>query len=591
MLALPYGGTMGLVQRKYPLRVLNALGATLHDGGICDATSAAGYAAVNYATIFETLFQRPTDATIAGAILIVLVLEALRRATGNFLAAVVGLFLVYGLVGHLVPGELQGREVAPDRLAVYLAMDSNGMLGMPLMVTATVVVMFVLFGSFLTAAGGGQFFTDLSMAGMGRFRGGSAKIAIVASALFGSISGSAVANVASTGVITIPLMKDTGFRARLSGAVESVASTGGQLMPPVMGAAAFLMAEFLQVGYHTVMIAALVPALVYFFAVFVQVDLIAARDGITAIPADRIPSGRAVFRGGWYFLVPFAVLIAALFWWRLRPGEAAFWSVVALIPLGLLFRYDGKGLTIPALWEGLCSAGRIVVDIVLIGAAAGLIIGVLNITSLGFALTLSLIDFAGGNLILLLIMSAVLSVILGMGMPTVGVYVLLATLIAPSLIELGVEPIAAHLFVMYFGMMSMITPPVAIAAFTASVIAKAPPVATAVSAVGLAWTAFVVPFVFVFEPAVLLNGPPGRIVLDIARLLLGVWLFSASLVGQLFTPLGTVRRIAFAVVGLCALLPQPALPMGAAALWGTLGLALLCLFAEAVRSRRPAPGA
>lgn len=547
----------------------------------------AGYAAVNYGTIFENLFQRPTDATIAGAILIALVLEGLRRATGNFLAIVVALFLVYGLIGHLVPGELQGREVAPDRLSIYLSMDSNGMLGMPLMVTATVVVMFVLFGSFLTAAGGGQFFTDLSMSAMGRYRGGSAKIAIAASALFGSISGSAVANVASTGVITIPLMKDTGFKARIAGAVEAVASTGGQLMPPVMGAAAFLMAEFLQIGYHTVMIAALVPALIYFFAVFVQVDLIAARDGITAIPADRIPNGRTVFRRGWYFLIPFAVLIAALFWWRLRPGEAAFWSVLSLIPLGLFFRYDGQGLTLRALWEGLCATGRIVLDIVLIGAAAGLIIGVLNITSLGFALTLSLIDFAGGNLILLLIMSAVLSVILGMGMPTVGVYILLATLIAPSLIEMGVEPIAAHLFVMYFGMMSMITPPVAIAAFTASVIAKAPPVGTAVSAVGLAWTAIAVPFVFVFEPAILLSGSIDQIILDISRLVLGVWLVSASLVGQLFAPLPTPKRVAYVGVGLLALVPKPALPAGDVAIWLTLGLALACIVSELAFSKRP----
>lgn len=548
--------------------------------------AAAGYVALNYGRIFETLYERPLDATVSGAILIVLVLEALRRATGNFLAGVVAAFLLYALVGHLVPGELQGRQVALDRLIVYLSMDSNGMLGMPMMVTATVVVMFVLFGSYLTASGGGQFFTDLSMGLMGRYRGGSAKIAVLASALFGSISGSAVANVASTGVITIPLMKSTGFRARIAGAVEAVASTGGQLMPPVMGAAAFLMAEFLQIGYDQVVIAALVPALLYFFAVFVQVDLIAVRDGIEAIPAEQIPEGRAVFKRGWYFLIPFAVLIAALFWWHLQPGEAAFWSTVALLPLGLLLRYDGQGLDRRALWDSLCKTGQIVVDIVLIGAAAGLIIGVLNITSLGFALTLSLIKFAGGSLMLLLIMSAVLSVILGMGMPTVGVYILLATLIAPGLVEMGVQPIAAHLFVMYFGMMSMITPPVAIAAFTASVIAKAPPVETAVSAVGLGWTAIVVPFVFVFEPAILLSGSVSEIIVDILRLVLGIWIVSGSLVGQLLVPLKGVKRIVYAIIGVLALLPEPALPYSAFTLWATLVLALLCIAADMIAFRR-----
>ncbi len=551
--------------------------------------AAAAYAAVNYGRIFETLYARPLDATIAGAILILLVLEALRRATGNFLAIILAVFLIYALVGHLVPGDLQGRQVALDRLTIYLSMDSNGMLGMPLMVTVTVVVMFVLFGSYLTAAGGGQFFTDLSMAYMGRYRGGSAKIAVVASALFGSISGSAVANVASTGVITIPLMKKAGFRNRIAGAVESVASTGGQLMPPVMGAAAFLMAELLQVGYDKIVLAALVPALIYFFAVFVQVDLIAVRDKISAIPEDSIPNGRSVFRRGWYFLIPFIVLISALFWLNLRPGEAAFWATASLFPLGFLLRYEGQGLTLRTIWDALCGSGRIVLDIILIGAAAGIIIGVLNITSLGFALTLSLIDLAGGNLMLLLIMSAILSVILGMGMPTVGVYILLATLIAPSLIEMGVEPIAAHLFVMYFGMMSMITPPVAIAAFTASVIAKAPPVGTAISAVGLAWTAIIVPFVFVFEPTILLSGTIDQIIVDIGRLIVGVWMVSGSLVGQLLGPLKGLKRVLFALLGMLALLPEPALPGDYIVAWGTLGLALLCIGFDVALSRKNRP--
>ena len=546
---------------------------------------AAGYVTLNYPCIFETLFERPVDATIAGGLLVVLVLEALRRSAGAFLAIVVAVFLLYGLVGHLVPGDLQGRQIALDRLTVYLSIDSNGMLGLPLMVTATAVVMFVLFGALLTASGGGQFFTDLSMAGMGRYRGGPAKIAIIASALFGSISGSAVANVASTGIVTIPMMKDAGFKPRIAGAIEAVASTGGQLMPPVMGAAAFLMAEFLQVGYGTVVIAALIPALLYFLAVFVQADLISVRDGIAAMDPVRIPQVGRVMLSGWYFIIPFAVLIGGLFWFGQRPEAAAFWASAAMLPLGLLLRYQGNGLTLTNLWNAIISTGNIVVDIVMIGAAAGLIIGVLNITSLGFALTLSLVDFAGGGLPVLLVLSAVLSIILGMGMPTVGVYILLATLVAPTLIELGVQPLSAHLFVLYFGMMSMITPPVAIAAFTASVIAKAKPVATSVQAIRLGWAAYVVPFIFIYGLAILMNDTNFEIVIASLRVGLGVWVISGCLVGQLFGRLGPVRRGVFALVGLSVLVPSALLPAGDWAAIASLVLAFVTILFDFSTSR------
>lgn len=542
--------------------------------------AAALYIAVRYGAIFSALAERPVDATIAGAIVLVLVVETLRRVTGLALTVVVVAFLIYALVGHFVPGDLQGRQVALDRLVVYLAFDSNGMLGMPLTVTATVVILYVMFGSFLTASGGGQFFTDLSMASMGRYRGGSAKIAVTASALFGSISGSAVANVASTGVVTIPMMKESGFKGRMAGAIEAVASTGGQLMPPVMGAAAFLMAEMLQIGYEKVVIAALIPALIYFFAVFVQIDLIAARDGIAPVPAARIPLTRRVMRSGWYFLLPFAVLIGALFWWGFGPGKAAFWATLALLPLGLLLRYAGTGLRLMDLWHCLTETGRIVIDIVLISAAAGLIIGVLNITSLGFALTLTLTDLAGGLLIVLLILAAVLSIILGMGMPTVGVYILLATVLAPTLIELGVEPIAAHMFVMYFGMLSMITPPVAIAAFTAAVIAKAPPIATAVSAMRLGWTAMVVPFVFVYEPSILMSGPWLEIIFNTLRLALGVWIVSGCLAGYLFRRLSLVSRVLYGLLGVAAIFPSDLFPAPDLGIWVTLATAVSCVVFE-----------
>ena len=293
---------------------------------------------------------------------------------------------------------------------------------------------------------------------MGRYRGGSAKIAVTASSLFGSISGSAVSNVVSTGVITIPLMRKGGYPAHAAGAIEAVASTGGQLMPPMMGAAAFVMAEFLQIGYRDVVLAALIPAILYYVALFIQADLFAARGGITRVDPELIPARLKVLRAGWPYIVPFAVVILCLFHFNLRPHASALWAAGSLIPIGLLLGYKGERMSWRAAVAALGRTGAIVVQIVMIGAMAGIVIGVLNITGLGFALTQAIIQFAGGNLFLILVLAALISIVLGMGMPTLGVYLLLATLVAPSMVEVGIRPMAAHLFALYFGMLSMITP-------------------------------------------------------------------------------------------------------------------------------------
>lgn len=549
---------------------------------------ATAYIAVRYPQIFDALYERPLDATISGAVVIVLLLEALRRTTGAFLAGIVLFFLIYALFGHLVPGELQGRQVALDRLIVYVSMDSNGLMGMPLRVSATTVVMFVLFGSLLTKSGGGEFFTDIATAAMGRYRGGSAKIAIIASSLFGSISGSAVANVASTGVVTIPLMKRSGYSARSAAAIESVASTGGQMMPPVMGAAAFLMAELLQVGYGVIITAALLPAILYYVSLFAQADLIAARDDIKAIDAAGIPKAASVLRKGGYFIVPFIVLILSMFMFGVTPLRAVFYAIVSLLPLAAVFSYSGQRATLNTTWTALLNAGASSAKIILIGAAAGIIIGVLNITSLGFALTISLVQFAQGQLWILLFLAAGLSIILGMGMPTVGVYILLATMVAPTLTELGVPEIAAHLFVLYFGMMSMITPPVAIAAFTASIIAKSPPLTTSLKAATFGWAAYVIPFVFVFEPALLLNGSMPEILLAGSRAALGVWIVSACFVGFCNTRLGGIRRPAFAFVGIALLIPATLIPGGAITALATLAVGVVVIIIEFRNAPQPA---
>jgi TRAP transporter 4TM/12TM fusion protein len=379
-----------------------------------------------------------------------------------------------------------------------MALDSNGILGIPMSVASTVVVAFILFGTLLAITGGSRFFTDAAMVGMGRYRGGSMKIAVLASGLFGSISGSAVANVVGTGVVTIPMIKRDGYPAHKAAAIEAVASTGGQLMPPVMGAAAFLMAEFLAVPYGDIVLAALVPALLYYVALFIQADLEAARLGIRAVPGSEIPAARGVL-GGLHFLAAFAALIYALFTLRWQPERAALLAAAVLILTSLALGYQGARPGFRRLLGSIATTGHAVLEIILISAASGIVIGVLNVTGLSFNLTYALVQVGGGSAILLLALSAIVCIVLGMGLPTLGVYVLLAALVAPALIQVGIEPIGAHLYVLYFGMMSMITPPIALAAFAAASIAHAPAMATGWAAMRFGWSAYVIPVLFVFS--------------------------------------------------------------------------------------------
>jgi len=521
--------------------------------------AAAAYVALRYPAVVNLIFSRPVQAWLPGLVMALLLLEALRRATGWALVVIIAAFLLYALFGDLVPGRLAGRAQPWDMLAGYMAYDSNGILGIPLSVASTVVIAFILFGTLLSATGGSVFFTDAAMVGMGRFRGGSMKIAVLASALFGSISGSAVANVAATGVVTIPMIKKDGYPAHKAAAIEAVASTGGQLMPPVMGAAAFLMAEFLAVPYATVVLAALVPALLYYLALFIQADLEAARLGIARIPPAAIPARAMVLKGG-HFVLAFALLIWALFVLRWQPEKAALLAALSVIVTALVLGYRGRRPQIRGLVATLWTTGRAVVEIILISAAAGMVIGVLNVTGLSFNLTYALVHIGGGNVVVLLALSALVCIVLGMGLPTLGVYVLLAALVAPALVELGIEPIAAHLYVLYFGMMSMITPPIALAAFAAAGIAEAPAMATGLAAMRFGWPAFIVPVLFVFSPTLLLIGAPSAIALTVLTAGIGVWLVSAALAGYLVERLGPGTRLLLGLCGLLALVPAGAFP-------------------------------
>jgi len=527
------------------------------------AAAAIGFAAAVYTTIrfpdlVERMAERPLDAMAVGIVIILLITEGVRRTVGTVLTLVVVLFLGFALLGHLVPGVLAGREVSLGQLVLYIAWDPTAILGIGLKIVTTIVIAFVFFGNVLFKSGGSAFFTDISMVLMGRYRGGPAKISIFASSLFGSISGSSVSNVVTTGVITIPLMKRGGYKAHHAGAIEAVASTGGQLMPPIMGAAAFVMAEFLQISYAEVVLAAIIPSVLFYVALFVQADLEAARSHIDRIPEDQIPVAVPILKAGWFFPIPFTVLIGALFWLNYSPEHSALAATAVILVAGVAFGYKGRRLTFRDIFDAVRETGITVISLVMIGGGVGIVIGVLNISGLGFGLTLVLVEFAGGSLLTLLILGAGVCILLGMGMPTLGVYLLLATLVAPSLIEMGIDPIAAHMFILYYGMMSFITPPVCIAAFAAATLSGANPMRTGFAAARFGWLAFVIPFMFVGSTTLLMKGTPVAIVTDLVTALIGTWMVSIGLMGYSAKPLGPTMRIAYGAAGLLLVAPVDA---------------------------------
>ena len=568
-LALVLALSLGLVFLARPGRWA-ALDVALAALGI----AAGVFVAIDYPRLIAEQMSLPADGLALASILLLLVLEGLRRTTGWMLVAVVVGILAIGLLGHLIPGDLQTREVAPRRLLMYLGFDANGLFGLVLMIAATVVVAFVLFGQLLLKSGGGDFFNDVAIAAMGRRRGGAAKIAVVASGLFGSISGVVVSNIVATGVVTIRMMVRAGYRRHQAAAIEAVASTGGQIVPPVMGAVAFLMADILQLPYAAIVLAAIVPAALYYLAVFVQADLQAARDDIRPIDEAEIPAAGATMRRGWPFLLPFAAIVVALFGFGQRPETAALYGAAAALVVGLVRGYRAR-MTLRDIGAAFVETGLSVIDIVMIAAAAGFIIGVLNLSGFGFAMTFSLVELGGDSLLALLGISALACLVLGMGMPTVGVYLLLAVLIAPSLVQSGVEPIAAHLFIFYLGMMSMVTPPVGIGAFFAASIANAEPMRTALTAMRYGWTAYLVPFLFVLSPALLLSGPWPTILAAVSAAAAGVWLVSAAAAGWFRGRIEGARRLGVLVAGLLLLYPQTrAEGAGAVILGAVIGAAL-----------------
>jgi TRAP transporter 4TM/12TM fusion protein len=546
------------------------------------------YITVRYEPLTYEIALLPTEGVIGSAILVLLVLEATRRTAGATLVAIIVVLIVYVFVGPHLPGDFATRPVTPERLLVYFGLDVNGMIGPLLGVAILIVVPFTLMGQVLGRTGGAAFFADIAMSGMGQFRGGAAKIAVVGSALFGMISGAAVSNVVAVGIITIPLMVRSGFSPYRAAAIESVGSTGGQLMPPVMGAAAFIMAEFLQVSYGAVCIAAAIPSLLYYAALFMHVDLEAAKHRIGAAQVENVPSFLEVIKSGWHFPIPIAFLIITIAYpevFQIPIERAAIYATAILIVLCLIFGYRGRRISLGEIARAVLDSGRAALDIVLIGAAAGMVVGALNISGISFGLTLQLIAISGESLLVLLLLTAGISIILGMGMPTISVYVLTATLLAPSLVKLGVTPMAAHMYVMYFGMLSMITPPVAIAAYAAANIARVSGWTTGWTAVMVGWSTFFIPFLFVLEPSLLMDGPVWLIAWNLARNLLGILVGTAAIVGYMLFPLTLPARMLYGAAALAILIPADAFRGAGLLDWIGLGGSVALLAFDYLRAR------
>ena len=481
---------------------------------------------------------------IVGSGVVALVLLVSARTIGWPLTVVALVFLAYGFLGPIIPGPLAHRGMGAETFVELDFLSSNGLFGLPLATSAEVVFYFVLFGVMLERSGGGQLFIDLAYAATGRARGGSAKASVVSSALFGTTSGSAVANVVVDGIFTIPLMKRTGFAPHFAAAVEAATSTGGQLMPPVMGAAAFILAQIVGVPYAQVAAAAAIPALLYYLSLYVTIDLEARRLRLSAIPRGELPDVRRGLRARIHLLLPLAVLVYFLATGA-NVATAALWATGAVVVASFLRRstWMGPGQIV----EALSSGAREAVTIAMPTAVSGLIIGVVIFTGLALKFTSGLQALAVGQLWLTLLMVMLACLVLGMGMPTSAAYLMAAILLGPALQVLGVQPLAAHLFIFYFGVISMVTPPVALAAFAAAGIAGSSMWKTGWTAVRLSLAGFLIPYAFVFNPALILAGPVPETIWSTATAVLGILALATSVVGYLLRPLRAPERgLAFA---------------------------------------------
>lgn len=468
-----------------------------------------GYLILNYDANIAKGGKAALEDLILGSLAILLVLEITRRSVGAALPIVAIIFLLYASkLGPLFPGILAHRGYSFNRIISHMFLTTEGLLGTPISVSATFVFMFLLFGAFLDKTGVGSFFIDLAYALTGSFSSGPAMTAVVASGLMGSISGSSVANTVTTGAFTIPLMKKLGYKPHYAGAVEATASTGGQIMPPVMGAAAFIMAEFTGIPYIKIIASAAIPAILYYLAVGTMVNFEAKKLGLKGLPKSELPDFGEIMKSQGYLLIPLATIIFFLVA-GFTPLFSAFWAIVISVGIAILaalIKRD-KSFTLMSFIDALEQGAKSSITVAAACACAGIVVGVVTLTGLGLGIANMIVQLAGGNLFLTLLFTMIASIILGMGLPTTAKYIVLATMAAPALITLNVHLMAAHLFILYFGVVADITPPVALAAYAGAGIAGANSMKTGFQAVKLALAAFVVPYIFAFNPALLLIKP------------------------------------------------------------------------------------
>lgn len=520
---------------------------------------------VNIDTIANQVFPRRVD-VIVGVITVLVVLEAARRAVGMGMTIIGAAFIAYAFAGRRgelpfladwMPGILNHRGYSLDRVASQMTLGAEGIFGIPLGVAATFIFVFVLFGAFLEVTGAGKFFIDLAYAATGRQRGGPAKAAVIASAGMGSISGSAIANVVTTGAFTIPLMKRLGYRPAQAGGIEAAASTGGQIMPPLMGAGAFLMSEFTQVPYVHIVLISIFPAVLYFGAVYLLVHIAAVKQGMTGMKASELPSVRGVLADGWHFLFPLVALVVLLVmgYSPMRVGFYAILAVMAAASARALWDVTRAGLTVSS-FTALCVRGvvqtlqalelgaRNAVAVSVACAVAGIIVGVVGLTGLGLKFSAMMIAFSGGNLVLALILVAIASLILGMGLPVTAAYIVLIILVGPALTqEFGLPILIAHLVVYWYSQDSNVTPPVALAGFAGAAIAGAKPMETSVQAWKFAKGLYLIPLFMVFNESIILGGPVPLVLWNGAIVVLALIAFAAALEGYLWRPMPVWQRM------------------------------------------------
>lgn len=520
-------------------------------------------------TLFDPL---PLSYWIFGYGLLLLALEAARRTVGIGLTAVVLVFMAYNLWGHTFDGPLKHGYISLGHFLDVTVFTTDGVFGVPMQVSATYAFFFVMFGTFLERAGGGAFFFDLAASLTGRSRGGPSKIAVVSSGLFGMISGSPTADVVTTGSVTIPVMRRLGYPSQLAAGIEVAASTGGSILPPVMGAAVFIMAEFTGIPYVSICFAAAASALLYYAAVFLQVDLRARRLNVGELDPATLPRARKVLAEGWMFIVPLAVLTFALVE-HFSPTFVAVYGIIALLAVWVL---RWRSFSVRAVYEALGQTTTSMVAVTGACAAAGMVIGGITMTGLAGKVSELLVLIAGANEFLTLVIAAAMTILLGMGMPTPASYALAAALVGPTLVgNYGLSLMQAHLFLLYYAVLSAMTPPVAVAAYAASAIADANPVGIAATACKLAVAAFVLPFAFVYAPGLILEGGFVAIVLDVLRCGVGVIAIAIAAEGYWRQPLPPVVRVAIGAGGLALLSGQPLVALaGAVCVAAVAGLGL-----------------